>query len=73
MRRSQAWVARLAGVAGAVTGVLWRALPALLGVGLVAYGAWLAWPPAGFLAAGALLLADQVADRMPRGKSGGLQ
>ncbi|MFJ8871084.1 hypothetical protein ACIRD6_35695 [Streptomyces sp. NPDC102473] len=72
MRRSQAWVARSAGVAGAVTGVLWRALPSLLGVGLVAYGAWLAWPPAGFLAAGFLLLADQVAGRMPRGKSGGL-
>ncbi|WP_037852945.1 hypothetical protein [Streptomyces sp. NRRL S-1824] len=71
--RHQAWVARSAGVAGAVTGVLWRALPSLLGVGLVAYGAWLAWRPAGFLAAGALLLADQVADRLPaRKRVGGL-
>ncbi|MEV0779183.1 hypothetical protein [Streptomyces sp. NPDC050428] len=64
--RRKAWVVRSAGVAGTVTGALWRALPSLLGVGLVAYGAWLAWPPAGFLAAGALLLADQVADRLPR-------
>lgn len=65
MRRSQAWVARLAGGAGVVVGALWRSLPALLGVGLVAYGAWLAWRPAGYLAAGLLILADQVADRLP--------
>lgn len=38
-----------------------RALPGLLGLLLVAYGCWLAWAPAGFIAAGALLLADRVA------------
>lgn len=64
MRRRQAWAARLAGAAGTVLGALWRALPGLGGLGLVAYGAWLAWPPAGFLTAGGLLVADQVADRL---------
>lgn len=64
MRRSQAWVARLAGAAGTVLGALWRAFPGLGGLVLVSYGAWLAWRPAGFLAAGVLLLADQVADRV---------
>ncbi|MFF3643385.1 hypothetical protein [Streptomyces sp. NPDC002564] len=61
------WQARWAGVAGAVglaVGALGRALPGLAGLGLVAYGAWLAWPPAGFVAAGLLILADQVADRI---------
>ena len=32
-----------------------RALMAAAGVGLLAYGAWLAWAPAGFLVPGALL------------------
>ncbi|MET9088136.1 hypothetical protein ABZX77_40705 [Streptomyces sp. NPDC004237] len=54
---------RLAAPLGAAAGALWRALPVLLGWVLVSVGAWLAWPPAGFLTAGALLLADQVADR----------
>ncbi len=35
------WIARLSCVTGAV---------------LLSYGAWRAWPPAGFLVAGALLL-----------------
>jgi hypothetical protein len=30
------------------------------GVGLVSYGAWLAWAPAGYLVAGLLLLAGAV-------------
>lgn len=64
MGRWQARWAALAGAVGLVVGVLGRALPSLTGLGLVAYGAWLAWPPAGFLAAGALILADQVADRL---------
>ncbi|MGV9242622.1 hypothetical protein [Streptomyces sp. NPDC003710] len=55
---------RLAGLLGAAVGALWRALPVLLGWALVSFGAWLAWPPAGFLTAGGLLLADQVADRL---------
>lgn len=32
----------------------------LAGVGLLSYGAWLAWPPAGFMVAGALILAGVV-------------
>lgn len=65
------WQARWAGLAGAVgmaVGVLGRALPSLTGVGLVSYGAWLAWEPAGFLTAGGLILADQVADRVSSGR-----
>jgi hypothetical protein len=57
---------RLAAPVGFAAGALWRALPVLLGWVLVSFGAWLAWPPAGFLTAGALLLADQVADRASR-------
>jgi hypothetical protein len=67
MRRRQAWAAGLAGAAGTVVGVAWRALPGFAGLGLVSYGAWLAWRPAGFLVAGALVLADQVADRLTGG------
>lgn len=66
------WQARWAGLAGAVgmaVGVLGRALPSLTGLVLVAYGAWLAWPPAGFVTAGALILADQIADRRASGRS----
>jgi hypothetical protein len=54
---------RLAAPLGTAVGAVWRAFPALLAVGLLSFGAWLAWPPAGFLTAGGLLLADQVADR----------
>lgn len=58
--------ARVAGAAGvalraALVGVL--AVRALAGVVLVAYGAWLAWPPGGFIVAGAALLADRLDDR----------
>lgn len=49
----------LAGPVGAVVNVALTAGPGLLGLGLVAYGAWLAWPPAGPMVAGALLLADR--------------
>lgn len=64
MRRTDPWLVRLAGPAGTAVGALWRALPGLLALGLLSFGAWLAWPPAGFLTAGGLLLADQVADRV---------
>jgi hypothetical protein len=67
MRRWRALRVRLAGAAGLAVGALWRWLPGLAGLGLVSYGAWLAWPPAGFLVAGVLVLADQVADRMSGG------
>ncbi|MQT03169.1 hypothetical protein FF041_24155 [Streptomyces jumonjinensis] len=67
MRRWQAWKLRLAGAAGWAVGAFGRALPglaSLAGLGLVSYGAWLAWRPAGFLTAGVLLLADQIAGRV---------
>lgn len=38
---------------------LGQALPGLAGVGILAYGAWLAWEPAGFIVGGMLLLADR--------------
>lgn len=68
MGRLQALWVGLAGAAGLAVGAAWRALPGLAGLALVAYGAWLAWPPAGFLTAGALVLADQVADRISGGR-----
>lgn len=67
MRRWPALRVQLAGAAGAAVGALWRSLPGLAGLGLVSYGAWLAWRPAGFLVAGVLVLADQVADRVSGG------
>ena len=42
-------------IAGAVPGVV-RDLAGLSGVGLVSYGAWLIYPPAGFIAGGSLLI-----------------
>lgn len=63
--RVRRWQLAAAGAAGVVTASLLRALPGLAGLGLVAYGAWLAWPPAGFLAAGVLILADVVTARYP--------
>lgn len=41
--------------AAAVPGLL-RDLAGLGGVGLVAYGAWLIYPPAGFIVGGCLLI-----------------
>jgi hypothetical protein len=72
--RFRRWQLAVAGAAGVLTAGLLRALPGLAGLGLVAYGAWLAWPPAGFLAAGALILADVVTARYPgRRPKGGEQ
>jgi hypothetical protein len=64
MPGKDAWLLPLADAAGVAVGAVWRALPALLGVGLVSFGAWLAWPPGGFMTAGVLVLADLVADRV---------
>lgn len=55
-----------AAAAGAAVGAVWRALPGLVGVGLLSAGAWLAWPPAGFMTAGSLVLADHIYDRLPK-------
>lgn len=35
---------------------LFRDLMSLAGLGLVGYGCWLAWPPAGFIVPGLLML-----------------
>lgn len=52
----RAWAA----VVGALGMVV--AVRAVIGLGAVAYGAWLAYPPAGFIVAGVLLIADRLAD-----------
>lgn len=39
---------------GAIAGLL-RDLAGLSGVGLVSYGAWLVYPPAGFIVGGSLM------------------
>lgn len=49
---------------GALVRVVLAALPGVVGLVLLAVGAWLAWPPAGFMVAGAVLLADRVADEV---------
>ena len=43
------------GVASVAPAVI-RDLSAIAGAGLVAYGAWLAYPPAGYIIAGAIML-----------------
>lgn len=45
-----------------------RALMAAAGVGLLSYGAWLAWAPAGFLVPGALLFGLSVAGALRGGR-----
>jgi hypothetical protein len=45
----------LRSVAWAVPGLV-RDLVGLCGVGLVSYGAWMVYPPAGFITAGFLLI-----------------
>lgn len=49
----------VAGPAGAAARWLLQALPGLAGLVLVSVGAWMAWPPAGFISAGVLLLVDR--------------
>lgn len=71
VRRRRLVPAATAGASAALQGVLAAilAVRGLAGLALVAYGAWLAWPPAGFIVAGAGLLADHLADA-PRDGSG---
>lgn len=56
-------MASAAGAAGHVAAAAIRFGPSVAGTALVSYGAWLAWQPAGFLVAGSLILADQIAGR----------
>lgn len=53
----------VAGGAGSAVRALALAVPGLAGAGAVAYGAWLAWPPAGWMTGGAIVLADVVWSR----------
>lgn len=48
----------LAGAVGAVLGFVLRATPGVTGLTLLSYGAWSAWHPAGWMVAGAGVLAD---------------
>lgn len=61
--------AELAGPVGTVVRFALTAGPGLAGIGLVAYGAWLAWPPAGWMTAGALVLVDRAYDRVRSDRS----
>lgn len=54
---------------GTALRLLGTVLPGLLGWALLSYGAWLAWPPAGFMVAGGLLLVDQAWTRVRAGRS----
>lgn len=51
---------KVAGAAVRAGRALLRDGPGMAGVGLAAYGAWLAWSPAGFMVAGALLIGGSV-------------
>lgn len=69
-RLRRVWLAAAA-AAGVALRAGRRALPAvqaLLALGLVAYGCWLAWAPLGFIAPGVVLLADRVADQARTGR-----
>ncbi|MEU8270142.1 hypothetical protein AB0B89_23660 [Sphaerisporangium sp. NPDC049002] len=64
-----AWATTAAAPTGTLLRWLVAALPGLTGLLLVSYGAWLAWPPAGFITPGALLLADRAWTRMHEQRS----
>lgn len=68
--RAAGWRAPdLAAAAGSGARGLAALLLALRGVAgllLVSYGAWAVYEPAGFVAAGVLLLADRLADERPK-------
>ncbi len=59
---------RLATPAGVLTRFASSSGPGLVGLGLASYGAWLAWPPAGYLTAGSLILADRAYERVKGGR-----
>lgn len=57
MRRAAAIVI---GTLAAAAPALVRDIAAVAGAGLVSYGAWLAYPPAGFVCLGVMLLAASI-------------
>lgn len=61
-------VERIAAPAGVAVRFAGEVLPGLVGLGSVAYGAWLWWPPAGFMVAGVLLLADRAWEQARAGR-----
>ncbi|MBB2914865.1 hypothetical protein FHS43_006177 [Streptosporangium becharense] len=61
--------ADLAGAAGTALRWLATVLPGLAGLALMAYGAWLAWPPAGWMTAGGLLLVDRAWEQIRTDRS----
>jgi len=48
---------------GSAVRSLMLAVPGVAAAAAVAYGAWLAWPPAGWMAGGGIVLADVVWSR----------
>lgn len=63
--RVRAAVPAIAGAAGKVLRVglaVVLAVRGLVALGLISYGAWLVYPPAGPIMAGVLLLADRLTD-----------
>jgi hypothetical protein len=42
--------------------------PGIAGTMALAYGAWLAWPPAGWMTLGVVLLVDQAYERVKGGR-----
>jgi hypothetical protein len=50
---------------------LLRDLAGVAGAGAVSYGAWLAWPPAGFIAGGAILVGGALLHALGTGRKAG--
>lgn len=68
--RLSAIAMRWAGPVGIAVRVIASAGPGVAGLAALAYGAWLAWPPAGWIAFGAVLLVDQAYERVKGGREG---
>lgn len=68
------WRGHAAAAAGLVIRALVVAVMAVRGLvalALISYGAWLAYPPAGFMTAGVLLLADRMLDERKEPRADG--
>lgn len=60
-------IGKVLAAAGAAVPVLARDLAGLVGCGLIGYGAWLVYPPAGFITGGGLLLVGSILLSVKRG------